>query len=86
MARATQLGVKEGALGLAEVREGKALLDTFWYDSEVPLGLLSFEAGECLFSRAKCEALLEEMAPPEEEEREEEPGPIGARVVEEGVE
>jgi hypothetical protein len=75
VARAIQLGVKDGALGLVEVRDREVALDTFRYDTEIPLGLISFEADEHLVSRAKCEALLEEMAPPEEEEPEGEPGP-----------
>jgi hypothetical protein len=74
VARAIQLGVKDGALGLAEVREGQVVLDTLRYGTEIPLGLISFEAGEYLISGAKCEALVKEMTP-DEEKPEEEPGP-----------
>jgi hypothetical protein len=75
VARAIQLGVKERALGLAEVREGEVVSDTLRYAAEIPLGLISFEAGETLISQAKCEALLEERAATEEAEAEEEAGP-----------
>ena len=73
IARAIQLGVQETALGLGEVREGEVDLGTLKYGTEIPLGAISFEAGEYLISRAKVEELLATL-PPEEEEPGIEPG------------
>ncbi|MBN1814375.1 MAG: ATP-binding protein [Anaerolineae bacterium] len=66
VARAIQLGVKEGALGLAEVRDGEVVPETLRYQADVPLAAVSFEPGMHLVSRATCQALLAAMAPPEQ--------------------
>jgi hypothetical protein len=73
VARAIQLGVKEGALGLAEVRDGEVIAETLRYNVEMPLGAVSFEPGEYLLSRSKAEAIQAELAAEEEPE---EPLPV----------
>jgi hypothetical protein len=75
VARAIQLGVKDGALGLAEVRDGEVVPETLKYQTEIPLAAISFEPGVHLIAREKCEALLVEMARPEEKAPGGEPGP-----------
>jgi hypothetical protein len=75
VARAIQLGVQDGALGLAEVRDGQVVVDTLRYGTEMPLGLISFEADEYVVSRARCEAVLKDAAPAGTGESGGEPGP-----------
>jgi hypothetical protein len=73
VARAIQLGVKDGALGLAEIRDSEVAPETLRYQADVPLAAISFEPGMHLVSRETCQALLAAMAPPEEVP--EKPGP-----------
>ena len=42
IARAIQLGVQEGALGLADVIDGEIALDTFKFDEPLPFDLIDF--------------------------------------------
>jgi hypothetical protein len=67
IARAIQVGVQEGAFGLAEVREGKLVSDTLRYHEEVLLPAVSFEEGVYLISKGQCEALRAQMAAEKEE-------------------
>ena len=76
VARAVQLGVKEAALGLAEVRDGEVVAGTLRYNVEISLDAISFEPGEYLLSRSKAEAIQAQLTAAEEPEAE--PG----RVVE----
>jgi hypothetical protein len=80
VARAIQLGIQEGAFGLAEFQDSEMDLTTFKYREELPLAAISFEPGAHLVSRDQCEALLAQSvtaeegveAPPEEVG----PGPV----------
>jgi hypothetical protein len=79
-ARAIQLGVKEKALGLAELRGEELDPATLRYGEDIPLAAVSFEPGVYLVSRQKAEELLaqlsqekaeeEHKAPEEEKEKE----------------
>ncbi len=78
-ARAIQLGVKEKALGLAELRGEELDPTTLKYGEDIPLAAVSFEPGVYLVSREKAEEFVaqlsqekaeEERTEPEEEERE----------------
>ena len=73
VARAIQLGIQEGAFGLAEFQDSEMDLTTFKYREELPLAAISFEPGAHLVSRDQCEMLLAQRvteegveAPPEE--------------------
>ncbi len=73
VARAIQLGIKDGALGLTEVRDGEVVPETLRYQANVPLAAVSFEPAMHLVSREACQALLAAVAPPEQPT--EAPGP-----------
>lgn len=63
VARAIQLGVKEGALGLVDVRQdGTLVRDTFRYRTDIALSDVTFAPEEMLLSSAQCEALLAQWA------------------------
>ena len=62
VARAIQLGVKDGALGLADLRDSRVARDSFRYEINIPLGDVTFGEGEALLSKAQCEALLARWA------------------------
>jgi len=62
VARAIQLGVQEGALGLVEVREGEIDPQTLRYDEEISLLTISFDEGVHLLSRERCEEIRAQMA------------------------
>ena len=74
VARAIQLGVQEGALGIAEMRDGEIDPETLRYDQDVPLLTISFDEGVCLLSSERCQEILAQVTPgePEIEEEEEE--------------
>jgi hypothetical protein len=82
VARAIQLGIQEGAFGLAEFQDSEMDLTTFKYREELPLAAISFEPGAHLVSRDQCEALLAQMVTAEEgvEAPPEEVGPSPAMV------
>jgi hypothetical protein len=67
VARAVQLGVQEGALGLAEFQDSEMDPATLKYREDLPLAAISFELGVYLVSRDKCEALLAQRVTAEEE-------------------
>jgi hypothetical protein len=67
VARAIQLGVKDGVFGLAELREEEVDPATLKFKTDIPLDAIPFEPGVYLVSQTKCEALLEEMTAAEEE-------------------
>jgi hypothetical protein len=60
VARAIQLGVQDGAFGLAETEDGEILWETLKYQTDIPLDAVSFEAGVYLISRELCESWLAE--------------------------
>ena len=77
VARAIQPGVQEGALGLAEMRDGEIDPETLRYEEDIPLLAVSFEEGVYLLSGERAEefrsqiAVEEEPAVPPEEPPEE---------------
>lgn len=62
VARAIQLGVQDGAFGLAELQGDQVVVDSLKYKSDIAFDAVSFEPGLCLVSREKCEALLAQVA------------------------
>ncbi len=58
VARAIQLGVQDGALGLADVREGQVVRESLRFNSPLTLADVTFAPEEVLLARAQCEALL----------------------------
>jgi hypothetical protein len=66
VARAIQLGVQEGALGLAEMRDGEIAPETLRYNEEIPLLAVSFDEGVYVLSRERCEEILAQIALEEE--------------------
>jgi hypothetical protein len=62
VARAIQLGVQEGALGLAEMRDGEVDPETLRYDEDIPLLIVSFDEGIYLLSSDRAEDILAQMA------------------------
>jgi hypothetical protein len=73
VARAIQLGIKEKALGLAELRDEELDPTTLKYDDEIPLAAIPFEPGFYLISRQKAEELLAQITQEKAEEKHEEP-------------
>ncbi len=67
VARAIQLGIKDGAFGLAELQDGEIAPATFKYREEIPLAAISFEQGFYLVSQEKCETLRAQIAAAEKE-------------------
>ncbi len=67
VARAIQLGVQDGALGLAEVRDGDVDVETLRYDEEIPLLTVSFDESVYVLSRERCKALLVQVESKEED-------------------
>jgi len=78
VARAIQLGVQQGAFGLAEVRNGEIIPDTLQYHEEILLPAISFEEGVYLVSRETCVALQAQIATEEGEATV--PGPLDVDV------
>jgi hypothetical protein len=64
VARAIQLGVEEGALGLAETGEGEIEPETLKFDERVALDAVDFGPGQVLLSRERAEAILAAHAEP----------------------
>lgn len=69
VAQAIQLGVKDGAFGIAQLQNGGIDPETLQYGHEIPLDAVSFEPGFCLVSRAKSEDVLAERAAAKEAEQ-----------------
>jgi hypothetical protein len=65
VARAVQLGVQEGALGLAEKRDGTLDPETLRYGEAIPLLTVSFDEGVYLLSRERAEEIRARMEAPE---------------------
>jgi hypothetical protein len=63
VARAIQLGVKEGAFGLVEAHNGEVDWDTLKFKDEITYDRVSFELGEIIISREVCEAHIVESPP-----------------------
>jgi hypothetical protein len=57
VARAVQLGVQEGALGIAEMRDGEIDPQTLRYDEDIPLLTVSFDEGVYLLSSERSEEI-----------------------------
>jgi hypothetical protein len=81
VARAIQLGVQDGAFGLALAADEEVRVEHLRFQEVVALGAIAFEPGIYLVSQARCEALREELRRRLEEEerrrREEELGTEG---------
>ncbi|MBN1306185.1 MAG: ATP-binding protein [Anaerolineales bacterium] len=58
--RAIQLGVKEGAFGLVETKDGQIVLKSLKFREDIPLALIAFMEDYLLISEAKSEKLLVE--------------------------
>jgi hypothetical protein len=71
VARAIQLGVQDGAFGLALAADGEVRVEQLRFAEVVALGAIAFEPGIYLVSQARCEALREELRRRLEEEEEE---------------
>ncbi|MBN1139287.1 MAG: ATP-binding protein [Anaerolineae bacterium] len=61
LARAVQLGVQEGAFGLAALADGEVDPDSLRLGQEVPLGAISFDEAFVLVERRRAEAILAEL-------------------------
>ncbi len=99
VARAIQLGVQEGALGLIEQEEGEPALHTLKFNAHIPLDAVDFSPDQLLLSRersAELQARLEAERRAAEGASEAEPpgppievtgaeGPIGAAIDGEGL-
>ncbi len=57
IARAIQLGVADGALGLADVIEGEIVLDTFKFGESPPFDLIDFGPEQVLLSQEKSQMI-----------------------------
>ena len=81
VARAIQLGVQEGALGLAEMRDGEIDPETLRYEEDIPLLAVSFDEGVYLLSGECAEEFRSQMEGEEEETDQEvvvtRPGEVG---------
>jgi hypothetical protein len=64
---AIQLGVEEGAFGLAARQEGEIDPDSLKYRQALAFDAISFDEGTLLLSSARCEAILEQRRTPESE-------------------
>ncbi len=73
VARAIQLGVKEGVLGLAEVSDGVVDPRTLRYGAAIPLEAVAFEPDVVLVAKAVCEELRVQLAPETETGEDEQP-------------
>jgi hypothetical protein len=71
LARAIQLGVRDGEIGLVEVKDGKILLDTFKFKEDIPLDWVIFDPDIFVLSKEHCIRIQEQI----EEEEQERPGP-----------
>ncbi len=65
LARAIQLGIKEGAFGLAEIKDGEILPNSLKFKEEIPFATITFLEDYQILSAAKSEEIL---AVQEEEE------------------
>jgi hypothetical protein len=63
LARAIQMGVEEGAFGLAARQEGEIDPDSLKYRESLPLDAIAFDEDTLLLSSARCEAILESRIP-----------------------
>ena len=62
IARAIQLGVQDGALGLADVRAGQVVRESLRYRTALMLSEVTFAPEEVVLTHAQCEALLAQWA------------------------
>jgi hypothetical protein len=67
--RAIQLGVQDGAFGLAMSDDGEIAAGQLRYRESLPLSVIAYEPGFFLVSQAKCESLLEEQRRQQEAEQ-----------------
>ena len=58
VARAVQIGVQEGAFGLAAQEGGEVDTESLRFRTEVPIGAVSFDEGFCLVERGRAEAIV----------------------------
>ena len=72
VARAIQLGVQDGAFGLALSDNGPIDVALLRYQETVALGAIAFEPGVYLVNRERCEALREAQRQKEAAERQQE--------------
>lgn len=58
--RAIQLGIQDGAFGLAQVQDDEIDAETLAYDEAIPLDAISFEAGFVLVPSDRCKTLAQQ--------------------------
>jgi hypothetical protein len=58
LARAVQLGVQEGAFGLAALEGGEIDAESLRFRTEMPMGAVSFDEGFVLVERGRAEAIV----------------------------
>ncbi len=80
VARAVQLGIQEGAFGLAPVEAGEIDPGALRFQTELPLSAISFDEGFVLVERGRAEALLAQMVTAEAKV-EAQPEGVGSGVV-----
>jgi len=68
IARAIQLGVQEGALGLVDVIDGEVVLDTFKFDESLSFDLIDFGPEQVLLSQEKSKAIQTALVAAQTEE------------------
>jgi hypothetical protein len=57
VARAVQLGIKDGAFGLVQTENGDILPNTLKYEEDIPLHAIVFQPGFLLLSKSLCERI-----------------------------
>lgn len=85
VARAIQLGIQDGAFGLALAQDGEITVELLRFQEPVMLGAIAFEPGVYLVDRNLCEKLRLEKQQREEAERREREETAGQTVREPGV-
>jgi len=60
LVRAIQLGIKEGAFGLAEVKDGEIVLSSLRYKEDIPFAIIAFMDDYQILSAAKSQELFVE--------------------------
>jgi hypothetical protein len=63
VARAIQLGIKDGAFGLVEMMDGEINPETLKYKTDLPMDVISFDPGTYLLTKERSETLWQEIQP-----------------------
>jgi adenine-specific DNA methylase len=63
VARAIQLGIKDGAFGLVEMLDGEVNPETLKYKTDLPMDAISFDPGTYLLTKERSETLWQEIQP-----------------------